>query len=54
MPLLAAVGFGGLVLVLLLSVVRSVSVPVPTVPVGMMPLLSLVMFADVEQSSWVA
>ena len=51
MPLPAPVGFGGLVLVPLASVVPSVSVTVPTVPVVMIPLLLLVMFAVVEQSS---
>ena len=32
----------------------SVSVPVPTVPVVMIPLLLFVMAAVVEQSSWVS
>jgi hypothetical protein len=36
------------------SAVLSVSVPVPTVPVVMIPELLLVMLAVVEQSSWVA
>jgi len=44
-------GFGAVVLVPLPSVVPSVSVDVPTVPVVMMPLLLLVMLAVVEQSS---
>ena len=37
-----------------LSVVWSVSVPVPTVPVVMIPLLLFVMLAVVEQSSCTA
>ena len=37
-----------------LSAVWSVSVPVPTVPVVMIPLLLFVMFAVVEQSSCTA
>ena len=45
---------GGVVFVPELSVVWSVSVPVPTVPVVMIPLLLLVMFAAVEQSSCTA
>ena len=54
MPLLAAVAFGGVVLVPEPSAVWSVSVPVPTVPVVMIPLLLFVMFAVVEQSSCTA
>ena len=37
-----------------LSVVPSVSVPVPTVPLVMMPLLLFAIFAVVEQSSCTA
>ena len=51
MPLPAAVGLGAEVLVPLASLVPSVSVVVPTVPVVIIPLLLLVMLAVVEQSS---
>ncbi len=54
LPLLEPVAFGAVVLVPEPSVVWSVSVPVPTVPVVMMPPLLFVMLAVVEQSSWTA
>ena len=54
LPLSAAVAFGAMVLVPAPSVVWSVSVAVPTVPLVMIPLLLFVMFAAVEQSSCTA